>query len=129
MCKVSEKINKSKLHEHFIKLLDQFTIEMDNNMNKTNRLLAKNNETTTTRRGDGGGWVVFFLYEPCNFIILLPYFIYFVWIVIFPLNYVVDVFFLSHKTWKFRKSFCPPKNIRVSLKPGGNSSKSHMCCE
>jgi hypothetical protein len=61
MCKVSEKINKSKLHEHFIKLLDQFTIEMDDNMNKTNRLLAKNNETTTTRRGDGGGWVVFFV--------------------------------------------------------------------
>lgn len=71
MCKVSEKINKSKLHEHFIKLLDQFTIEMDDNMNKTNRLLAKNNETTTTRRGDGGGWVVFFC---TNHVTLLFYF-------------------------------------------------------
>jgi RNA polymerase-interacting CarD/CdnL/TRCF family regulator len=39
--KVNEKINQSKLYEHFTKLLDQNIAKMDDDIKRTHRLIKK----------------------------------------------------------------------------------------
>lgn len=53
LCKASEKINQSELYDHFTKLLDQSTTDMDADadMKNAHKLTAKTDKTIKTRRG------------------------------------------------------------------------------